>query len=139
MILNNALKTISIPKNIKISISDSDEKIWCDKIQLQNVLINIISNSIQAIVKNQGKIIIDYKIEEESNKITIKDNGTGIPENLLDTIFEPLYTTKQDGTGLGLVSCKNTVEAHNGKIYAQNTDEGGAIFTILLPKIKDTK
>ena len=56
------------------------------------------------------KIIIDHKIEGEFDKITIKDNGTGIPENLLDTIFEPLYTTKQDGTGLGLVSCKNTVE-----------------------------
>ena len=138
-ITNNVLKTISLPENIKVSISDSNEKIWCDKIQLQNVLINIISNSIQAIGKNQGKIIIDYKIEEGFDKITVKDNGTGIPENLLKTVFEPLYTTKQDGTGLGLVSCKNTVEAHNGKIYAQNSDEGGAIFTILLPKIKETK
>ena len=97
-------------------------------------MINIISNSIQSIGKNQGKIIIDYKIEGEFDKMTIEDNGTGIPENLLETVFEPLYTTKQDGTGLGLVSCKNTIEAHNGKIYAQNSDEGGAIFTILLPK-----
>lgn len=137
--INNVLKTILIPENIKISISDNNEKIWCDKIQFQNVLINIISNSIQAIGQNQGKIIVEYKVEGEFDKITVKDNGTGIPENLLDTIFEPLYTTKQDGTGLGLVSCKNAIEAHNGKIYAQNTDEGGAIFTILLPKVKDTK
>ena len=138
-IINDVLKTISTPKNIKISILDNNEKIWCDKIQLQNVLINIISNSIQAIGNNEGKITINFKVEDEFDKITVKDNGHGIPENLLDTIFEPLYTTKQDGTGLGLVSCKNTIEAHNGKIYAQNSDEGGAIFTILLPKIRETK
>ena len=138
-ISNNLLKIISMPKNIKISISDSNEKIWCDKIQLQNVLINIISNAIQAIGKDEGKIMINFEVEDEFDKITVKDNGHGIPENLLDTIFEPLYTTKQDGTGLGLVSCKNTIEAHNGKIYAQNSDEGGAIFTILLPKIRETK
>ena len=70
-------------------------------------------------------------------KISIKDNGPGIPEKSLDTIFEPLFTTKQDGTGLGLV-CRNTIEDHNGKIYAQNSDEG-AIFTILLPKIRKSK
>ncbi|WP_428324850.1 ATP-binding protein [Nitrosopumilus sp.] len=62
-----------------------------------------------------------------------------IPENLLQIIFESFYTTKQDGTGLGLVSCKNTIEAHNGKIYAQKSEEGGSIFTILLPKIRETK
>ncbi|WP_428326319.1 ATP-binding protein [Nitrosopumilus sp.] len=138
-IINDVLKTISTPKNIKISILDNNEKIWCDKIQLQNVLINIISNSIQAIGNNEGKITINFKVEDKFDKITVKDNGHGIPENLLDTIFEPLYTTKQDGTGLGLVSCKNTIEAHNGRIYAQNSEEGGAIFTILLPKIKETK
>lgn len=138
-ISSNVLKTITTPKNIKITISDNNERIWCDKIQLQNVLINLISNSIQSIGNNEGEIIIDVIVEEGFDKITVKDNGHGIPENLLETIFEPLYTTKQDGTGLGLVSCKNTIEAHNGKIYAQNSDEGGAIFTILLPKIRETK
>ena len=135
-VVSKALDTITIPKNIKISTTNKEQEIWCDKIQIQNVLINLISNSIHAIEKNQGSIRIDFEEEEKYDKITIKDNGKGIPENLLDTVFEPLYTTKQDGTGLGLVSCKSTVESHNGKIYAQNSPEGGVIFIILLPKIR---
>jgi len=136
-IVSNVLKTINLPKNIEIILSDKSHMIWCDEIQMQNVLINLISNSIHAIEKEQGKIIINLENEGEFDKITIEDNGSGIPKKSLKTIFEPLYTTKQNGTGLGLISCKNIIEAHKGKIYAQNSSNKGAIFTILIPRIKD--
>lgn len=136
-IMKDVLDSIKLSKNIQIEISEKDRKIWCDNIQIQNVLINLISNSIHAIEKEQGKISINLEEQDEFDKIIIQDNGCGIPEKSLDTIFEPLYTTKQNGTGLGLVSCKNIIEAHKGKIYAQNASERGAIFTILLPKFKE--
>jgi len=136
-LISDVLKTIDKPENIEIIVSGEDHKIWADKIQLQNVLINLILNSIQVIEKDQGKIIINLEKEDEFDKITIEDTGSGIPQKSLETIFEPLYTTKQNGTGLGLVSCKNIIEAHKGKIYAQNSSNGGAIFTILLPSLKE--
>ncbi len=133
--IHDILKTINKPDNIKISSLGKDKEIWCNKIQLENVLINLITNSFHAIDKKEGKIIIDLVEDGNFDKITIEYNGSGITENSLESIFEPLFTTKQTGTGLGLVSCKNTIEAHNGKIYAQNNPKGGVIFTILLPNL----
>ena len=136
-LLSKILETIELPNNIEIKIPKEDHTIWCDSIQLQNVLINLILNSIQSIGKDHGKITINLEKEDEYDKITIEDTGGGIPESSLETIFEPLYTTKQNGTGLGLVSCKNIIESHKGKIYAQNSSKEGAIFTILIPSLKE--
>lgn len=133
-IISNSLKSFQFPKNIKVSVSENDGIIWCDKNQIQNVIVNLISNSIHAIGKKEGKIIINFQEEKKFDKITVEDNGEGIPDDSLEAIFEPLFTTKQTGTGLGLVSCKNTIEAHNGEISAKNLPKGGVIFTILLPK-----
>ena len=138
-VLDSVMKTIEIPNNIKISIMKNDLEIWCDKNQIQNVLVNLISNSIQAIDEKEGEIIVKSEKIEDYDKITVEDNGDGIPEKSLETIFEPLYTTKASGTGLGLVSCKNTILAHKGEIYAQNSPKGGAIFTILLPNARESK
>ena len=135
-LISKVIKTVNIPNNIEVIVPSETHKIWGDEVQLQNVLINLILNSIQAIEKNQGKITINLQTENEFDKITIEDTGSGIPQKSLDTIFEPLYTTKQNGTGLGLVSCKNIIEAHKGEIYAQNSSSGGAIFTILLPSLR---
>ena len=134
---SNILRIINQPKNIEIIVTQKINKIWCDNIQLQNVLINLISNSIHAIGNDQGKIMIHLEKQDEYDKITVEDSGNGIPKKSLNIIFEPLYTTKQNGTGLGLVSCKNIIEAHKGEIYAQNSSKGGAIFTILLPSFKE--
>ena len=135
-LISKVIKTVNIPNNIEVIVPSETHKIWGDEVQLQNVLINLILNSIQAIEKNQGKITINLQTENEFDKITIEDTGSGIPQKSLDTIFEPLYTTKQNGTGLGLVSCKNIIEAHKGEIYAQNSSSGGATFTILLPSLR---
>ena len=138
-ITDNVIKTLDPPNNIKISIIDNDLEIWCEKNQLQNVFVNLISNAIQAIDGNDGEIILNAEEQGEFDKITVEDSGEGIPKKSLETIFEPLYTTKASGTGLGLVSCKNTILAHNGEIHAQNSSNGGAIFTILLPNPRELK
>jgi len=136
-LISKVIKNIDMPNNIEVIVSEKTHEIWGDEIQLQNVLTNLILNSIQAIDDDQGKIIINLKKEKEFDKITVEDSGNGIPQKSLETIFEPLYTTKQNGTGLGLVSCKNIIKGHKGEIYAQNSSNGGAIFTILLPSLKN--
>ena len=134
-IISDTLESIEIPDNIKIKNEKYENLIWCDKLQIQNVLTNLINNAIHAIEKKKGEIEIIFKEEINRNIISIQDNGPGIPEKSIEQIFEPLYTTKQTGTGLGLVTCRNIIEAHKGKIYAQNLENGGAKFVIELPKM----
>jgi len=120
-----------IPDNIKIKLPKSDITIKADKIKLQILFLNLIKNSVDSI---EGKGQIDFQIEEDSEKtlITIRDSGDGIPLEDIDKIFEPLFTTKQKGTGLGLASCKHIVESHGGTISVTSPP---TIFTIILPKI----
>ena len=83
-------------------------------------------------MRNGGKI--EIKISDQNNLAILKfiDSGDGIPDENISKIFEPLFTTKQKGTGLGLASCKNIVEQHQGEISVENNP---TTFTIILPKI----
>ncbi len=128
-ILDRSLADLVIPKGIKIKEFSDGILVNVDKIKMQTVFSNIIQNAIQAL-GNQGIIII--KAEKKPNKVTIsfEDNGPGIPEDILPLIFEPLYTTKDTGTGLGLANCRRIVEEHGGKISVTNNPTK---FSIELP------
>lgn len=136
-IISGTLKSIEIPNNIKIKNEKYENLIWCDKLQIQNVLTNLIINSIHALDEKEGEIKIIFNEEINKNIISIQDNGLGIPEKSIEQIFEPLYTTRQTGTGLGLVTCRNIIEAHKGKIYVQNLENEGVKFVIELPKVEE--
>lgn len=136
-ILESSLSSIGMPENITVTKPEIDDEIWCDAKQMENVLSNLIKNSKEEIKDNQGQISIKLGKENGFHKITVSDTGRGISEKSLETVFEPLYTTKSTGTGLGLVNCKNIVEAHDGKVSVANSKTGGAVFTILLPKMTD--
>ena len=128
-ILTSSLK-VTIPKNIKFSKSNNDANLLCDGKQLEVVFSNLITNAVQSI-ENDGEL--NLRINELPNEVIveIEDSGPGIPEENLSKIFEPLFTTKSTGTGLGLVSCKNIVEQHGGTISVRNNP---TVFTVKLPK-----
>ncbi|QLH04081.1 hypothetical protein C5F49_01170 [Nitrosopumilus oxyclinae] len=121
-----------LPKSNKISmeIVSEDSEIECDFEAMKVVLINLVINSMHAI-EDEGKIKINSKVRGDKVIIQIEDSGPGIPKEKLEKIFEPLYTTKQEGTGLGLASCKSIIEQHNGKISVKNNPTR---FIIELPK-----
>ena len=129
-ILKNSIANIIIPETISISLPDIDAQIQCDSRKLQAVFSNLITNSIQAL-KNSGQIFI--KLVDSSEKISIlfEDSGPGIPDDIMPKIFEPLFTSKPDGTGLGLGICKSIIEQHKGSISVKNSP---TTFTINLPK-----
>ena len=104
----------------------------CDPVKIDAVFINVLINSIQALSDNGGKITVNISETNDKIKLEFSDSGPGIPEDIIDNIFEPLFTTKQKGTGLGLASCKNIVELHQGTIYVKNNP---TTFTIEMPKL----
>jgi two-component system sensor histidine kinase HydH len=115
---------------------DTDYKgitIKCDSTKLDVVFTNLLRNAIDAI-ENQGIISIKAKEDGDKIKIEISDSGTGISKENMSKIFEPLFTTKRRGTGLGLISCKRIIEEHGGQITVKSTPPKGATFTIILPK-----
>ena len=130
-IILGSLNKITIPHNVTITVSDSDVAVNCDLVKLDAVFINIIVNAIQAISEEGGTIEIKISLDSNYAIVDIIDSGVGIPEEFKDKIFEPLFTTKQQGTGLGLASCKNIIEQHNGTISVKNNP---TTFTIKFPQ-----
>ncbi|WP_371504647.1 ATP-binding protein [Nitrosopumilus adriaticus] len=129
-LLENCVSNIVIPENITISLPENDVQIFGDARKIQAVFSNLIINGIQAI-NGSGEILIRISEYPEKTSITFEDSGPGIPDEVMPKIFDYLYTTKQDGTGLGLGICKSIIEQHGGKISVSNNP---TTFTIELPK-----
>lgn len=104
-----------------------------DPERFKQVMLNILKNAIDA-TSAEGTIRIEVTYEEEMISIEVKDSGSGIPENVMDKIFDVFYTTKKHGTGLGLSISRKIVEAHGGTLSAANNADGGAAFTVTLPR-----
>lgn len=103
-----------------------------DKIKLEEVLLNLLCNAREAVTEN-GRISLTAERQNDTITIRCQDNGCGISEDIIDTIFDPFVTYKENGTGLGLSSSKQIVEAHGGNISAESSPESGTIFTVTLP------
>ncbi|MGQ0376614.1 MAG: ATP-binding protein, partial [Nitrososphaerota archaeon] len=131
LIINDIVNSIPYHNNIQIIVQLTDSEIQCDQDKIKTAITNIITNAIQAIGSEVGKIIITTNDEGEKLTIKIQNTGPNIPMENLEKIFEPLFTTKPTGTGLGLVSVKNIIEQHGGAVTFQNDP---VTFTIILPK-----
>ena len=128
-ILSLAMNRVKSSYGIQINLPENDVSIKCDARKIEGVLSNLINNSVQAL---DGNGEIDVMVNSDSNFVTIvvKNSGPGILDKNLKKIFEPMFTTKTTGTGLGLVICKSIVEQHGGTISVRNKP---TTFTITLP------
>lgn len=108
---------------------------FLDKTQLIRVLTNLVKNALQATEETENpEIIVDVSSESEFLKISVSDNGKGIANELKELIFEPKFTTKTSGMGLGLAMIKNIIEAYDGNISFTSEKNKGTTFTVILPK-----
>ncbi|MGE5356486.1 MAG: ATP-binding protein [Deltaproteobacteria bacterium] len=126
--------------SIKLYVPINDLVVFADKNHMVSILNNIIKNAIQAIPNDrEGEIIINLFKEGENAIIKITDNGTGIPEDMVEKVFSPNFTTKSSGTGLGLAISTNMIQAFNGKIYFTTVVDEGTSFFVEIPlmRIKD--
>ncbi|NEW08125.1 PAS domain S-box protein [Paenibacillus sp. SYP-B3998] len=108
--------------------------VLCDSNQLKQVFINLLKNAIEA-MPSGGEIKIVVELEEGNIKVTITDQGPGIPFDQLSSIGQPFFTTKLNGTGLGLVVSYKIIQNHGGTISVENMPDQGAAFTIKLPRV----
>ena len=129
-ILNSTLEKIVLPSGVTITLPLNDAKIHCDPEKLEIVFANLLTNAFQA-MDNKGNVTIRLENKVDHVLLEVEDNGAGIPEEIIPNIFDPLFTTRQAGTGLGLASCKSIVELHKGTITVRNNP---TTFVIKFPK-----
>ena len=133
VLIDSVLNNMQIPANISIDTSKCSFNANVDKIKMESVFSNLILNSIQAIEGN-GKITVSMEEKDSQHHITIEDSGKGIDSKIINDVFEPLFSTKMEGTGLGLASVKTIIEAHGGTISVTSPP---TIFIITIPKTVD--
>lgn len=128
-LFDESIKTTPIPDEVKITVPNTDLKIECDSSQMVVVFSNLITNSVQA-MNGKGNIVVNFEVKKNNLIIEFVDTGPGISKENISKIFDPLFTTKDTGIGLGLVSCKSIIEHHKGTISVKNNP---TTFTINLP------
>jgi two-component system sensor histidine kinase FlrB len=140
--LNESLRDYGGERPVSLNITNTagEDAMLGNENALRGALINVLNNAVDALVASsiqQGCIDLNVSQQDAHNlKIIIKDNGPGLAKNQCQRIFEPFYTTKANGTGLGLAVVDSVVRAHGGQVYANSTLGTGAVFTFILPCIK---
>jgi PAS domain S-box-containing protein len=109
-------------------------KIRSDRVQLQQVLMNLMLNSIEAMKETGGSLSVKSRLNEEGLfQISVRDTGPGLPATKEEQIFEHFFTTKPQGSGMGLAICRSIIESHGGRLWAAPNGDRGACFNFTLP------
>jgi signal transduction histidine kinase len=122
---------------MRTQLSDAEPLIQGDRVQLQQVLLNLLLNAIEALnsvaIGSRHLVIASAKKDSKSVLVSVRDSGKGFPSNDLDRLFDPFYSTKSDGMGMGLTISRSIVESHGGRIWATPNSPCGAVFQFTLP------
>jgi signal transduction histidine kinase len=105
-----------------------------DRVQLQQVLMNLMLNGIEAMSETGGVLTVQSQVSQDGQlRISVSDTGPGLPPGKADDIFQAFFTTKSQGSGMGLAISKTIIESHGGRIWASSNDGRGATFHFTLP------
>jgi signal transduction histidine kinase len=134
------LSSLAVGRKVELvsRIAPETLPILGDRIQLQQVILNLVVNGIDAMgdTLSENRIIsIRTSRVENFAQLSVSDRGSGIPEGKLTAVFDPFFTNKAEGMGMGLSIARTIIEAHNGLIWAKNRDHGGASFRVKLPLV----
>jgi two-component system sensor histidine kinase/response regulator len=135
------LTSVAVARKVELvsRIAQDVLPILGDRIQLQQVILNLVVNGIDGMkdTPSENRIVsIRTSCVENFAQLSVSDRGSGIPKDKLKTVFEPFYTNKAGGMGMGLSIAHTIIEAHQGLIWAENRDHGGASFRIRLPLVQ---
>ena len=127
-------------KHVKLEVvkNETVPKLEFDSGQIHQVLLNLMLNAVQACDEG-GSVRVEFSSDERTVNVTVTDTGQGISPAVLPNIFRPFFTTKGNGTGLGLSLARRIMEDHGGRIEATSELGEGSQFTLILPKIRTTE
>lgn len=131
---------------VALELASDLPKVLADRIQIQQVIVNLMANAYDALAESseeplhissrlssvRDRISLRANSSETEVTVTVSDTGPGISEDIIDRVFDPLITNKSNGLGVGLAICRSIIDAHGGRIWAENTDTGAA-FQFTLP------
>jgi signal transduction histidine kinase len=132
-------------KRLMVTIDSQIElplpRIWADKILLEQVLLNLLKNGIEAMHASGAKhLFVTVEHAESGTLFCVKDSGCGMSQVDEARLFEPFYTTKRDGMGMGLNICRSIIESHQGRLWVEsNHPAPGCTFKFLLPVFIDQR
>ena len=121
--------------DVQVILDPKADRVFVDRIQIQQVLINLIRNAIEAMLDSLVRsLAISTEGGPELITVSVEDTGSGISETLAPQLFQPFVTSKQSGMGIGLSICRTIIESHGGRIWFEPGPEGGTIFRFTLPR-----
>jgi len=122
---------------LETQLSDDVPVILADRIQLQQVILNLMMNAIEAMSgagEGPRELLVRSGTDElQGVLVSVRDSGPGLDSKSLARLFEPFYTTKPQGMGMGLAICRSIIEAHGGRLWATTNAPHGAVFQFTLP------
>ena len=135
-LIKESLSYVTVPEEVKVNskLNGNSYKVRIDAEQIGRVFTNIVTNACQS-MSGKGELDIKTDTDDSFVRVSFKDNGCGIPEENIDKIFEPLFTTKPKGIGLGLAISKRLIEQNGGKIDVVSKVGKGTTFNIDLPLV----
>ena len=123
--------------HVAYDLAESLPRVVADRVLIEQVVLNLVRNAAEAMQDtDQARrrlAVRTFRDAEGRAGVAVSDSGRGLPANYIERLFEPYFTTKPDGTGMGLAICRSTVAAHGGRIWADNNPGGGATFQFVLP------
>ena len=132
VLLRNEANRYSIP--MRTDIAGDLPRVMADRVQLQQVLMNLMLNGIEAMEGTGGELTIKAEVGQDRNVlISVSDTGVGLPADKADQIFDAFFTTKPQGSGMGLAISRSIVESHGGRLWANANDGRGATLSFTLP------
>jgi PAS domain S-box-containing protein len=129
-------ETVNNSVSVRTQLAEGLSRVRGDRVQLQQVLLNLINNAIQAmrdVAEEERELLIGTRNEPDGVSVEVRDSGPGFAPAALERVFEPFYTTKSEGMGMGLSICRSIIEAHGGRLCAIPCQPKGALFQFTIP------
>ena len=133
----------AITKNgiaVRARLKDGPVPVQGDRVQLQQVVVNLILNAVEAmssIDAGARELLISTEQDQTGVLVAVRDSGPGIEPGNLERVFEPFYTTKTSGVGMGLSICRSIIDGHGGRLWAEANEPRGAVFQFTLPAAQE--
>jgi PAS domain S-box-containing protein len=121
--------------SIKLDLADDLQQAQIDSVQIQQVLLNLATNAMDAMTDIEGTRELTIRSRNHNQGeviVSVADTGCGVPPDIIDKVFDPFFSTKSEGTGMGLALCRTIIEEHDGRLWVANSSPEGAVFQFSL-------